>query len=496
MTAIADKNMRKHEKDTQSITSILASKARALAQHPRTATKHPMLKKIIAEAVINVPQGTRIPGIRDLALALNSSLVTTQRAVTELINDGILYSKARSGIFVATGSSGQSLATTGALDSKMQSPFHCQFHFGTDSEAPYQREFWMRLAAGFQKRYPNTEAVLHFEADSSDRSKPLDVYERSAWSRYWVADRDDILDLGEFAGDDLPMEKASAGLLPLYHRTYFLFFNPEFLSRHGLPIPQYRTFADQTEYLQQVAPMLEKLGLNEKPFSIQEPVTLLGGHIATFFSLLKHENNGGSVSEPLANAFDKLVSFCRLSRRARNGHADWQMARSEFLKGKYPFFFGYSVDMWEFSSLNLPFEPAAYPTLCTDDTLFLWPMQGVVGRHSQHPVESVRFLSYLLGEEAQAAFTSTGNFAANPKVSSLPKMEADHQWIQDTLRQSHPFELTNAEDYYLVINILNVELGRALYEKSQSKTVLRRAVQLGQSYLRHRTQRRSLVSPA
>lgn len=483
-----------HSVSQEEIMNMLSAKAKELADLHSTAIKHTALSKLLSNAVEALPADTRLPGIRDLAQCLGTSLVTTQRAVTDLTTQGVLYSKPRSGVFVRdqhgdVGSPGPSFGPP--APPRARHPFRTNFDFGTDSHAPYQRNFWEELTGVFGSLHPNTVPVLHFENDVLQARESLDAYERHEWLRYPKGDNDDdILDLEKFAGSLLPVQPTPKGLLPLYYRTYFLFFNRTLLERHKLPLPDYRTFPEQLDYIKKMAPLLERHGFDPHPYSIQEPVTLFGSWISKFSRLFDEETLDQKLRRELIKAIDELTSYCHLCRYSIKTRYDWMQSHDEFLKGRSPFFLGYSVDYWEFSQKKLPFSLGAYPTLCCDDSFFLWTRGGAISSHSEHPVEALNFLTFLLRPEIQKRFAETGHFGANADRLA-PKMAADPAWVSSVLKKSSPFHVAPREHYYIAINILGSEIWRSLQEEVSSADILDRTVQLGRSYLRHSLQRES-----
>lgn len=476
------------------IMAMLSLKARDLANLRATAGKIPTLRKILSNAAADLPIDTRLPGIRDLAQCLGTSLVTTQRAVTELINEGVLYSKPRAGVFVQDQRRSSQSRTASSTPSPVQAarhPFRTSFDFGTDSTAPYQKIFWEELAELFCKQYPNVSPSLHFEANIAQHRGTLDVFERYEWSRHQNDELKDVIDIADFAGNFLPIPTTAHGLLPLYYRTYFLFFNRSLLERHGLPQPNYRSFEEQSEYLRSLAPDLHRLGYHPKPYSIQEPVTLFGSHTSQFNQLFDESEPDPHKRSELIAAIEKVTAFCELCRYSLKDRDEWMQAHDEFLAGRAPFFMGYSVDYWEFSQKNLPFSLGAYPTLCSDDTFFLWSRVGAVSSQSEHPVESINFLTFLLRSEIQKRFASTGNFGANQAENLYPEMDADPDWLTSVFQKSRPFSLATKEQYYMTVNVLGGEIWRSLLGKVSASEILDRAIQLGSSYLQYRSAKKS-----
>jgi ABC-type glycerol-3-phosphate transport system substrate-binding protein len=472
--------------------------------------KQPFIKKLLSDSVSEQPAHTRLPPMRELAKILGVSLVTAQRTVTDLIAEGLLYSRPRAGVFVADAnesnrmpSSGQPGADTDAANNPgrrrtagrkiirrgaAQSPFDSCFRFGTESVAEFQRPLWEQLAANFGERYPHNRTEMVFVSDPEDSAHELDAYERLGWNTQWAGDEDHLLDLRGFAPEELAARCSPQGLLPLYYRTNYLFFNHELLRRCGVQAPAFRTFEGQLAYLRTAAPLLEKQGFDPRPVSVQQPVTLIGTrHMELYFSLARDEcgEDKATVLAEFLAAAQAAMELCRQNRRGPGvKSALSREGREGFMNGQAPFFLSYSVDAWLFSESKLSFTFEYIPSLCTDDSLFLWPMVGAVNRWSRHPAECIRFLTCLLGPEAQARFSRTGNFPASLDVADAPAMPCDRAWLAKALARSEPFHLPTAELFYLVINVLNNELWHALLDHVSVEQAVEQAVQLGRSYWR------------
>jgi hypothetical protein len=412
------------------------------------------------------------------------TLVTAQRVVTDLVADGILYSRPRAGVYVAPKKSSDRPATDRPPFANGPS-FESRFTFGTDSRADFQRPLWTNLVERFGQRYPNTRAELLFVDDTGEAAGRLDAYERLDWNVNQSGDDDRLLDLRAFATEDMAARCNEHGALPLYFRTNYLFFNPDILARCGLPAPDFRNFDEQASYLTNAAPALEKHGYAGMPFSVQQPITALGAdHLGLFFSLVESARSHRAELAAFTEAAGHALRFCRLGQRApgfRNPKA--HEARLRFMAGQDAFFLGHTVDYWQFSESRLPFSVRCVPTLNTEDALYLWPMIGGVTRRSTRPAESMRFLSFLVSPEAQAEFSRTGNFPADDSLPS-PATETDAGWLARVRTASKPMHLANPTHFYLAINVLNNELWHALLDHVSVEQAVKEAIQLGRSYLR------------
>jgi hypothetical protein len=138
----------------------------------------------------------------------------------------------------------------------VHSQFVGRFEFGTDGVAPFQRQFWQELVTEFRRQYPPTVPPLRFVPESAARNESLDAYERSGWSVHAADGRDKVWDIASSAAEKLPTEPVQGRLVPLYDRTYFMFFNRAFLDKHDIPPPAFESFEGQRQDLRDVGAVL------------------------------------------------------------------------------------------------------------------------------------------------------------------------------------------------------------------------------------------------
>src|SRR5262249_34711545 len=105
---------------------------------------------------------------------------------------------------------------------------------------------------------------------------------------------------------------------------------------------------------------------------------------------------------------------------------------------------------------------------------------------SEHPMESMHFLLFLLRDDSQRRFAATGNFGANLSRDFYPQTTASPDWIKDVLPRSKPFHFPNPEGYYMAVNVLGGEIWRSLVGNVPPAETLEHALLMGRSYLKHR----------
>lgn len=445
---------------------------------------YPLYRDIVRRATAYYPAHTRLPPVRDIASAMEISLTTAQRVINELVSEGTLYSRPRSGTFTAEQISQEE--DTEQSNDTTNSFFESSFCFGTESAESYQRKFWQHIVDRFKSRHPNLNTRIKFAPSPEELKSNIDVYEHLNWNDTNSIHQTDSLDLRGYLPEDIATRCTPEGKLPLYFRSNFLFYNCSLLRKHGIPEPHYKTFTEQIEYLSHTAKSLEKAGFNPKPFSVQQPITLLGADtLEKFFSIAKNDSSENDLRDTVTS-IQQALHFCLLCRRnVTLDNTPKDNERGRFFETKeIPFFLGHSVDYWKFCGENPDTSIKCYPILNTNDQLFLWPMVGSVSSKSKHPVESIHFLSHLLNKDTQFALSQTGQYPSSLHSSCLPKTTAETSWHQERFTQSQPMRLSSPERCYLAVNILNNQLWQVLLGQSSVEKAVKDALHWGRAYIK------------
>lgn len=476
-------------RDNAAILRTLRASAADINRPERKGGKLAPAKAAILASCANAPNGCRLPPLREMALALGVSIVTIQRAITELTREGRLASRERSGIFYQRNLPGTPEADATAPG--QCAPGQCapkdsdaphtaggtlrttEFVFATDSVAPFQRQFWDGVADGFRRASVHLKPQILYAAEKPERDGQCDVCERHNHSQPAEA-TNRLLRLSDLLTGPLAALRhflLDEHHLALYYRTYYLFLNPQLLHEAGLPLPDYQDFSGQENYLHAAQSKLQRAGLL-MPVSVLTPYTLLGANLVQ-----QIRNLLGGVSSDLD--FAPVARFCRLLRY----DVSHDQPLEEFHSRRSPFFVGYSVNYWQLQACPPAFPWLAYPIYRCDDSLYLLPMAGTIRADSRRPLESLRFLQYLLCEPVQAQFQRHGNLCAT--LQPLPQeqpLDCARLPLQQAIARSAPSYLSQESDGYLAENIFGGELWQAIIHGLDPAECLRNATAFARHY--------------
>ena len=199
----------------------LAKTGAALAAQGRTVAKFPLIKTALAEVCQGLPPDTRLPSIRELAVALRSTVVPVQRAVNELKKEGLLRAKHKSGLY-SPGKTPEPSASPAGM-----AGFKRSIRFLTDSALPEQRALWDGIARDFHDAQDYIAVDIDYRTlGDGPMAVPMpDVLECNGWGFHRHFRELGLLRLQDFldgAGDGVcrrqPCHHLSPERLPLLQR--------------------------------------------------------------------------------------------------------------------------------------------------------------------------------------------------------------------------------------------------------------------------------------
>ncbi len=453
---------------------------------------YPHYKGILLDVIRNFEPDTQLPSVRKLSQHLKVSLATTQRIINELTQEGALYSRPRAGVFIAAPDDATATQTK-QPDNSLQaeeltggsSGFESHFRFGTNSWMPYQVHFWEGLIKRFQERQPNSQVKLEVYRNPNRSLQELDVYERLNWHIGWAGPQDSPLNLRTHANGKIQSMSTPEGLLPLYYRSNFLFYNKDILDKCSIPEPQYQCFESQLSYLQDASNALTAHSHEPIGYCGQQPITYFGSqNLELYFKLVHAKEDDKADKKAYIEAVKRCLSLSEFKQKIPGqDHARLHKTKEQFLAGNQnAFYHGHSVDHWRFNQSDRPFPLKAYPMISSDGTLFKWPMVGAINHGSQRPIEALRFLKFLTSSTAQEAFVGTGTYPANSDCTELPPTGMREELHRTLEQSSHAMHLTTPEQYYLAINVLNNELWHAYLNHASPEDAAMEAIHMGKIF--------------
>jgi ABC-type glycerol-3-phosphate transport system substrate-binding protein len=455
---------------------------------PKTSKKKEIIKNIIVETLKSFPEKVKLPPIRAMASTLGVTIVSVQKAVSDLAAEGLLITKDRSAVISGITSKENSDKQG---NSSAFCPFATGFKFRTDSGYDYQRKMWFEIRDRFNSEHPTINAEIDFASYRKRACESDDIMECAGYG--WQAQAGNIkpLPIRRFiaAKKTISQDRDMYGdmHIPLYYRTYYLFYNPALLNKYNIPRPEYSNFDEQLEYLINTGKKCKKVNLESKPFSITHPVTILGSLLPTFLDYVKNDNPAPEKEKSLIAGFEKILFYLNLCKfDYHEAHIGVEYEVNEFFAGRCPLFIGNSSSCWDFQNKVLEQEWAVYPLFAVDNKLVKWPVVGIVSANTKAPIESVNFISFLLRDDIQSKYISpTGMIPVNlnqEDTGLLFEKNIAEKFIED-FNASTPLFLQSENDYYLANSVLNSEFwsthlnhstsGKELLEQS---TFLARAI--------------------
>jgi hypothetical protein len=465
---------------SQNILVQLEQQSAEIATAGPTGAKFPLIKTALQSVCRKLPPDTRLPSIRKIATALNTTVVPVQRAVTELKNENFLYSKNKSGIFTMDTHSSNIQNETESNESGMNN-FKRKISFLTDSTAPRHRRMWAEIRRLFEQQTGYIELNFDFRAlENKNIAAPFpDILETSDWAFHRCFSNLKLLNIKDFLPvmtQASPAEIIGDTLIPVYYQSIFLIFNTKRLSQHKLPEPAYQNFEEQLEYIQEA----QKAGLN---ISIVQPVILLGQYINKIISSVR---SGQSIDDTdIPEKFELLTRFLK-SFRYRKTFKDPEL-NVKFKQGKAETMLTNSNEIADYKTESLPFEWKSHPAFALDNQLLKLPIAAGVVKTSPSPVECIRFIDTLRSEPVQDIFTANGYlpiFDTDAKQFNCRAVGV--KLLNEKLSDSQPVFINTPENHYLSIYIINAELWNCIYGLQDCAQTLKKIITYSKAYLKNR----------
>lgn len=475
-------------KNTITILERVRERKSRLDDRGKTTAVFPIVKEIIEQAIQDMPEDAKLPPIRKIAETLGITPVPTQRAINEMVEEGKLYVKFKSGIFVRS-SSLEERHIVSTANQPAINEFHEQITFAIESIEDYQQEFWKNLAVAFNKSIPNCHLILSPFHPQTPPPNHFDLLEVTQWrnpNENWDGQFLDLKDLGLKAPDRIWDFQNAPYWVPLFYRTHFLFYNKDFLDTHHIPKPAYKDIEGQEAYYQTISTAAKTIGFPEKPYMTYYPITLFGKAFKWFHQCLFPNANQTINANRLKTALGHLIRFYKNTRDYQTPpDSPPQGVLREFIDGVNPFYWGSSTDAWRFEALRLNFDWRVYPCLNIDEQFHLSPVFGAVRGDSKKPVECIRFIEFILTDSVQRECVKTGVFSSTLTDIAPPRFEGDITWISEKLPQATPIDYKQDFSLYVGKNIVNTEFWRALLGETTWQEALENSFRYAKFYIQN-----------
>ncbi len=436
--------------------------------------------------------GTKLQSEKALTRIYGCNVYHVRQALQQLKESGLIYSVPKVGAFVAAPEMDSAAAP---LPAAAGLPVSGAIRCRTGSNSPAQRQLWKQLLDELSDRNHFLQVTMDYETAELDRDGLPDVRECSSPLALYQQSEMPLLNVRNFFVDAAAagMEFLSDCALPFYYSGNVLFYNRELLAKERLPLPEYRDFAGQSAYLEELLDVLEKHPALTLPGSNQQPLLRLGNVFNRILdALIAPEVNPGDWDE-FADACEKAVAIRRRFRISPPKQANANI--HAFLAGKTPFFLGFSSDIIQFRQLYSEWQPEIYPYFSVDDSCSTVAVPLVVSRESRQVIESIRFLQFLQSESPQRHLAEQGMIPLHPEFCG-----AGHYLVQTdaaagglaAVQRARPLFFQTPEEHYIGLNIFNIELWECILNGRSVRAALNNSRCFAQAYLHLQLDRQTM----
>ena len=429
---------------------------------------------------------TKLQPEKKLAASFSSTVHVIRKALKQLREEGFLYSRPKFGVFVASRTTeGGSAADTSSLfqpvldDCPETGIRFIGIRFITQSRLPEQLKLFSSAIEGFRKQFPfcNIDIVQseNGKGITHDISAETDIVETGIpffYSRISEA----YLPVREYFPGMLHFSEQDPAAVPCYYSTNYLCYNPEILAALKCPEPSYSDFNGQQSYLDEVTAKIQAHSM-PLPGTCFSFLSLLGHFL---HAMRKDFNDRKITEEEFVRRYREPITRCTSYSRKYGisfpRQADIHVKR--FTAGETPFFFVDTSTVLQLRSFFPHLNFRIYPILSLDDTLPRLTVPFSIRRTTRHPVECVRFLRYLQSEPVQRKFAELG---------FIPLAQEHYHYLPIPMAASRKgaaeIFFATPEDFYVGINILNVELWNVILFGKSVENALKDAFLFARAYL-------------
>lgn len=404
------------------------------------------VKSAITELATICKENDRLPAIRAISVKLGVATLPIQRAVTELINEDILYAKNGVGLFVKNPPLDYMTKLTMSHAIKETSSIGLFFNYFSEDH----RNMMIRIMDKYKREhsdYPNVK--LFFEKNVNEKIDITFAIQPDDFREY--------LNLSDFASHEINkgnLKIQGRYCAPLAYVSYYLFYNEELLKKIGLETPQYKNFNKQEQYIRDAKQVAERKGL-QSPTSWNRPPFFLGKLVEDVLKFLKGDEGINSANgKRVYKIIEKVMNYYNLFVYKRKG-ATCELALEHFLTGQTPLFCGYTNCFSLFKELHKPdFKWNAYPIFACDNTFPFQPVYATVNVDTKFPRECVKLLMYLQGELVQKEFYNQGFITIQNRGQYLDPVKGHVKAAEN----SFPAYFEDPADKYIFEYILDLEM--------------------------------------
>ncbi len=421
--------------------------------------------------------GNKLQGETELARLYKGSVYHVRKALFLLKKDRLIHSVPKVGVFVSGNpvKAPENAPLRKELPDRVGEVPENTVRFLT-AENPFLSDCWDYVKESFCERFPFASAAIDFGV-TPDVMTPPDIWECPSPFHKYQYDEIDAFDFSGFQDDSIAL--LSPKVVQFLNGADFLFCNPELLDRLGLPLPSWRTFDEQMEYLHAaVSEAANRPGI-EIPGTIQQPVMRLNHTFYRIFADIRrsHFLRPEQFIEKYEPVFEKVTAFWRKFSISHPKQA--QKNLTNFVEGKTPFFFG---DSLYYGRAKPRTDFLTYPMLDVENRPATHASGLLLSARTACPVESVRFLRHLQSPSVQRCFAQKGLLPLRKEDFDALPFSSGRELLENT--QNVSFFFHSREEQYIGMNIVNVELWDCILFEKSIQEALRNVLNLSKLYLK------------
>ena len=455
----------------------------------------------IAEAIVDaihsgkLQPGDKLYGECELARQYSESVYSVRKALQKLKDDGYLYSIPKNGVFVSSTLPGRESADFSAAGIPAEDPADYSgmtatgtVKFSTGSFLPEQQCIFQKIAESFSQ----ASILSHLEIipDTSRGNGKLqagDLYEFSSHSPIYQ-NHPGLIDMKKYFSETVKYREYmidDTGI-PLYYTLPILFYNKEILQQLGFKDrPGFSDYDSMISYLDNVTAAVACEPEFSMPGTIQNMIYKLGKQTDDLFRDIRDFScSTEKFMEKYYDIFLKITGYWKKYRicypRRQQEHLN------NFAAGKTPFFFGFSSSYLSLKNMN-PALPCGSAVMFSHDN----SVNGIlamlaVDAKSPNLLETIRAAQHFQKDEFQEEFACSG--LCPMKKDLYHKMPYDNAACDFELVPS-----VGKEDYYIAMNIINVELWNIVLFDKNVKDAIHDILVFARSYLEMNLDHASMV---
>ena len=427
-----------------------------MLQIKKTDEESERLARIILR---NIQVGTyapdnKLPSESQLLKIYGSDIYHVRKAISLLKREGHLYSIPKFGVFVKKNTEQNS---TGTNQHIRTSEDMCIVYSSRNATTP-QQTLWNEAL----QKFTSAHVAKNFTNSFNNPEGPLphgDLYEYSCTCKDF---RDtELLNIQEYfpSISRYPELMPDPYSLPLYYSTCLLCYNENILKKLGVKTPDYQNFEEQQAYLETVIKKTAKYKEYVLPGTSQPVNRRLGKYSCEMYTDIINGITESAFRKKYQKTLFLITDFWEHYPPSEPGESAL-ISYENFIKGKTPFFFGWSLDYTKITEDAPSFHWNCAMMYAIDNTFPRIPLMLAIDKKSKNPVECLRMAKILQTPECRQGHTKNG---------MIPLLDEEYKDLPFSLvitpEKKGKVDFLTPEVYYTICEIINSELTDVILRK-------------------------------